>query len=52
MAGAEVDVMNSEPEQNDLMGDDMEMDDGNEETLPAPVPKLKSTIMDRTSPAR
>jgi hypothetical protein len=32
------------------MGDDTKMDDGNVETLPAPAPKLKSTIMDRTSP--
>jgi hypothetical protein len=49
MAGIEVDVMNSEPEEVDLMGDDMTMDDGNVENLPTPVPKLKSTIRDRTS---
>jgi hypothetical protein len=41
MAGIEVDFMNSEPEEDDLMGDDMAMDDGNEETLPTVVPKLK-----------
>jgi hypothetical protein len=49
MAGAEVDVMNSEPEEDDLMGDDTTMDDGNAETLPTPAPKLKSTITDGTS---
>ena len=49
MAGAEVDVMNSELEEDDLMGDDMTMDDGNEKTLPTPAPKLKSTITDETS---
>jgi hypothetical protein len=31
------------------MDDDMTMDDGNVETVPTPVPKLKSTIMDDTS---
>jgi hypothetical protein len=41
--------MNSEPEEDDLMGDDTTMDDGNVETLPTPVPKLKSTITNGTS---
>jgi hypothetical protein len=49
MAVAEVDVMNSEPEEDDLMGDDTTMHDGNAENLPTPAPKLKSTIMDGTS---
>jgi hypothetical protein len=49
MAGAEVDVMNSDPEEDDLMGNDMAMDDGNAETLPTLAPKLKSTITNRTS---
>jgi hypothetical protein len=31
------------------MDDDTTMDDGNAETVPTPVPKLKSTIMGRTS---
>ena len=41
--------MDSETEEDDLMGDDMKMDDGNVETLPTPAPKLKSTIMGGTS---
>jgi hypothetical protein len=41
MAGIEVEVMNSEPEKDDLMGDDMTMDDGNADTLPTLAPKLK-----------
>ena len=49
MAGAEVDVMDSEPEEDDLMGNDTTMDDGNAETVPTPTPKLKSTIMGHTS---
>jgi hypothetical protein len=49
MVGAEVDVMNSELEEDDLMGDDMTMDDGNAKTLPTYVPKFKSNIMDETS---
>ena len=49
MAAAEVDVMDSEPEEDDLMADDMTMDDGNAETLPIPMPKLKSTITDENS---
>jgi hypothetical protein len=49
MAGAEVDVMDSEPEEDDLMADDTTMDDGNAETLPTPAPKLKSTITGGTS---
>jgi hypothetical protein len=49
MAGAEVDVMDSEPEEDDLMGDDTTMDDGNAETVPTPAPKLKSTITGGTS---
>jgi hypothetical protein len=49
MVGAEVDAMDSELEEDDLMDDDTTMDDGNAETVPTPVPKLKSTIMGRTS---
>jgi hypothetical protein len=49
MVGVEVDVMKSEPEEDDLIGDDTTMDDGNTKTLPTSVPKFKSTIMDRTS---
>jgi hypothetical protein len=49
MVGADIDVMDSELEEDDLMGDDMTMDDGNAETLPTPTPKLKSTIMGGTS---
>jgi hypothetical protein len=49
MVGAEVDVMDFEPEEDDLMDDDMTMDDVNAETVPTPVPKLKSTIMGGTS---
>jgi hypothetical protein len=40
MVGAEVDAMDSEPEEDDLMDDDMTMDDGNAKTIPTPVPKL------------
>jgi hypothetical protein len=49
MVDAQVDVMNSEPKEDDLMVDDMEMDDGNAENLPTLAPKYKSTIMDRNS---
>ena len=49
MADTEVDVMDSEPEEDDLIDDDMTMDDGNVETVPTPAPKLKSTIMDKNS---
>jgi hypothetical protein len=49
MAGAEVDVMDFDPEEDDLMGDDIEMDDGNVETLSTHAPKLKSTITGGTS---
>lgn len=49
IADTEVDVMDSELEEDDLMGDDMTMDDGNVETIPTPVPKFKSTIMGGTS---
>jgi hypothetical protein len=49
MVGAEVDVMDSEPEEDDLMGYDTTMDDGNAETLPTLAPKLKSTITGETS---
>jgi hypothetical protein len=49
IAIAEVDAMNSEPEEDDLMDDDTTMDDGNAENLPTPVPKLKSTIMNGPS---
>jgi hypothetical protein len=41
--------MDSEPEKDDLMGDDTTMDDGNAEIVPTPAPKLKSTITDGTS---
>jgi hypothetical protein len=46
---AEVDAMNSEPEEDDLMDDGTTMDDGNAENLPTPMPKLKSTIMNEPS---
>jgi hypothetical protein len=49
MAGAEVDAMDFEPEEDDLMDDDTTMDDGNAETVPTPAPKLKSTITGGTS---
>ena len=49
MAGAQVDVMDSEMEEDDLMGNDTTMDDGNVETLPTHAPKLKSTIANRIS---
>jgi hypothetical protein len=49
MAVAEVDVMNSELEEDDVMGDDTTMDDGNAENIPTHAPKLKSTITDETS---
>jgi hypothetical protein len=49
MAGADVDVMNFKPKEDDLMGDDTTMDDGNAETLPTPAPKLKSTITNELS---
>jgi hypothetical protein len=39
MVDAQVDVMNYEPEEDDLMADDMEMDDGNAENLLNPAPK-------------
>jgi hypothetical protein len=41
MPVAEVDAMNSEPEEDDLMDDDTTMDDGNAKNLPTPAPKLK-----------
>jgi hypothetical protein len=41
--------MNSEPEEDDLLDDDMAMDDRNAENLPTPMPKLKSTIMNGPS---
>jgi hypothetical protein len=49
MFGTEVDVMDSESEEDDLMGDDTTMDDGNAETVPTPARKLKSTTTDGTS---
>jgi hypothetical protein len=49
MAGTKVDAMDSELEEDDLMDDDTTMDDGNAETVPTPVPKLKSTITCETS---
>ena len=36
-------------EEDDLMGNDTEMDDGNADVVPTPVPKFKSTIMGGTS---
>jgi hypothetical protein len=45
MAGAEVDAMDFEPEEDDLMDDDTTMDGGNADIVPTPTPKLKSTIM-------
>jgi len=49
MAGAEVDAVDFEPEEDDLMDDDTAMDDGNADAVPAPAPKLKSTITGGTS---
>jgi hypothetical protein len=49
MADTEVDVMDFEMEEVDLMVEDTKMDDGNAETLPTLVPKLKSNITSRTS---
>jgi hypothetical protein len=49
MVVAEVDAMNSKPEEDHLMDDDKAMDDGNAHNLPTPAPKLKSTIMNETS---
>jgi hypothetical protein len=49
MVVAEVDAMNSKPEEDDLMDDDTTMDDGNAENIPTPWPKLKSTIMNGPS---
>jgi hypothetical protein len=34
-------AMNSKPEEDDLMDDDMAMDDGNAKNIPTPGPKLK-----------
>jgi hypothetical protein len=49
MAGTEVDVMDSELEEDDFMGGDTAMDDGNAKIVPTPTPKLKSIITGRTS---
>jgi RNA-binding protein 8A len=49
MAGTRVDAMDSEPEEDDMMDDDIIMDDGNAEIVPTPAPKLKSTITGGTS---
>jgi hypothetical protein len=49
MVGAEVDAMDSDPEGDDLINNDMTMDDGNEETVPTHAPKLKLTITGETS---
>jgi RNA-binding protein 8A len=49
MVVAEVDAMNFDPEEDDLMDNDMEMDDGNAENISTPAPKLKLTIMNGTS---
>jgi hypothetical protein len=49
IAIVEVDAMNFEPKEDDLMGDDTTMNDGNAENLPTPAPKLKSTIMNGLS---
>ena len=48
MVGVEVDAMDFESEEDDMMDDYTTMDDGNAETIPTPVPKLKSTIMGGT----
>jgi hypothetical protein len=45
MVDVEVDVVNFEPEEDDMMDDDTPMDDGNADIVPTPTPKLKSTIM-------
>jgi hypothetical protein len=49
MADAEVDAVDFEPKEDDLMGDDMAMDDGNADVVFTPAPKLKSTITGGTS---
>jgi hypothetical protein len=49
MAGAEVDAIDFELEEDDLMDDDTKMDDGNADVVPTPTPKLKSTITGYTS---
>jgi RNA-binding protein 8A len=49
MVDAEVDAVNFEPEEYDMMDDDMMMDDGNSDIVPTPMPKIKSTIMGGTS---
>ncbi|KAH9304151.1 hypothetical protein KI387_008555, partial [Taxus chinensis] len=54
MAGAEVDAVDSEPEEDDLMDDDATMDEGNAnvkvDTVPSVLsPKLKSTIIGTAS---
>jgi hypothetical protein len=49
MASTEVDAVDFEPEEYDLMDDDMAMDDGNVDVFPTLTPKLKSTIMGGTS---
>jgi hypothetical protein len=51
MVGVEVDVMDSNSEEDDQMGNDTAMDDGNAKTIPTPTPKLKSTITGETFPA-
>jgi hypothetical protein len=49
MVEAQVDVMNSETEEDDMIVDDTAMDDGNAQNLPTPAPKSKSTITNETS---
>jgi hypothetical protein len=41
MVGTKVDVMDSEPEEDDMMANDTPMDDDNAKTLSTPTPKLK-----------
>jgi len=49
MPVAEVDAMNSEPEEDDMMDNDTTMDDGNAKNLPTPAPKLKWNIINGAS---
>jgi hypothetical protein len=48
MVDAEVDAVDFELEEDDLMGDDTMMDDGNVDVVPTTAPKLKSTITGAT----
>jgi RNA-binding protein 8A len=49
MVGAEVDVDDFEPEEDDMMDDDTAMDDGNADVVHTLAPKFKLTIMGGTS---